>query len=341
MDSSVRIKKEDVGFIIAQAAFMIYAVIRFYDRAFVPMRDMPMDSLIDKNTACIGCAIYFFVILLFSLVSLIYTREEKKKQVAFLLTAMSVVFVPVFLPKNYLGVTDMYSCIIGFLSMILLHSKYADRFVGILMFLMIRWDITAAFTWGIWLLAYVFYLTYRDRESVREEPSGGKITALCFALVLYIVGCIIPRRGDTKWEEAFEPRYELTQVQGIITLVLLLPFAILFLRLLINLAREMRRFMPRLSYYCLFFSALPGFAVWFLKGDYYRSILYLAGASILGMLVLLQGERLRGMELTAAKKSIWDSSRWVRVFLLMYLVFVLFFFVYGRPLLLEEQLLKY
>ncbi|MCR5097690.1 MAG: hypothetical protein K6B14_01940 [Lachnospiraceae bacterium] len=341
MAESIRIKKEDLGFFAAQAAFMIFAVIRFYDRSFVPMRNMHFDRLLDKKTACMGCAVYFFVILLFSLVSLAHAREEKKKQVAFLLTAMSVVFVPAFLPENYLGVIDMYSAILGFLALMLLHCKYADRFAGILIFLMIRWDITSAFTWGIWLLAYTFYLTYRDRESVSEEPSGGKKIALAFATAMFVAGCAIPRGGNTSWDRAFEPRYELTSTQGIITLIFLIPFAVLYLRLLYHLASEMRRFMPRLSYYCLFFAALLGFTVWYLKGDLYRAILYLAGESILGMLVLVQGERLRGYELPASHKSIWDSSRWVRVFLLLYLVFVMFFFVYGRPLLLEEQLLKY
>ena len=341
MENRVTIKKEDLGFILAQAAFMVFAVIRFYDRAFIPMRNMPLEALKDQGTAIRGCMIYFFVILCFSFVSLAYAREEKKKQVGFLLTVLSVVMIPVFLPENYFGVIDMYSSILGLLSLILLHSKYADRFAGILIFLMVRWDITSAFTWGIWLLAYLFYLTYRDRESVSEEPSGGKKTALAFAVALFIVGCIIPRKEPSSWNSLFEPRYELTLQQGVITFIFLIPFAVLYIRLLINLASEMRRFWPRFSYYCMFFAAFLGFAVWFLNGDHYRAVYYLVAESVLGMLVLVQGERLRGTELDASHKSVWDASRWVRVFLLLYLVFVMFFFMYGRPLLLEEQLLKY
>ena len=341
MSGQMTVKKEDIGFVFAQACFVVFSIIRFYDRSFIPMRNMPYEPLKDQGTAVMGTAIYFFMILAFSLVSLIYVGEEKKKQVGFLLTVLSVVMIPVFLPENYFGVIDLYSSILGFLALILLHFRYVDRFAGILIFLMLRWDITSAFTWGIWLLAFIFYLTYRDRESVSEEPSGGKKTALVFAIALYVVGCIIPRKPYSSWNALFEPRFELSMKQGIITLIFLIPFAVLYIRLLKNLAAEMRRFFPKLSYYCLFFAALLGFAVWFLHGDHYRAIYYLVAESVLGMLVLVQGERLRGVELDASHKSIWDSSRWVRVFLLLYLVFVMCFFMYGSPLLLEEQLLKY
>ncbi len=341
MEREYKIKKEDLGFVFAQGLFIIYSVIRFYDRAFVPMRNMPLEALKEQRYACLGTFLYFLILLLFSLVSLVYCGEEKKKQVGFLLTVLSVTMIPAFLPENYFGVIDVYSAALGFLSLILLHSKYNDRLVGIFIFLMIRWDITAAISWGLWLLAYTFYLTYRDKESISEEPSGGKKTALLFTVVLYIVACVIPRKSYSTWNRIFEPRYELTLTKGIIAILLLLPMAVLFFRLLYNLAMEMKRFLPRFSYYCLFFAALPAFVVWFLNGDYYRAIFYLTSEAVISMLVLMQGERLRGMELSASHKSIWDSSRWIRVFLLLYLAFVMFFLVYGQPLLLEEQLLEY
>ncbi len=341
MAASVRIKKEDIAFLIAQAAFMIFAVIRIYDRSFIPMDHMPVDALYDKRTACIGCAVYFFAILIFSLVTLVSTCDEKKGQVAFLLTAMSVVMVPVYLPENYLGVIDMYSAIMGFLALSVLQSKKALNYVGVIIFLIIRWDIVSAATWGVWLMAFVFYLTLRQKESDDNETYGKKRIALVATAVLFLGALVIPVRGQNRWDGIdFEPRYELTLQQGIITLLFLLPFVFLFIRLLWRLASTRREFSLRLSYYCLFFAALPGFAVWFLEGDYYRSIYYAAAEVILSMLVLVRGESMSGSE-HFSKDSIWDNSRWARVFLLLYLIFVMINFMYGRPLLLEEQLLKY
>ena len=341
MDSVGRIKKEDIGFILAQMAFIIFSVIRFYDHGFVVMRNMPFLSLKNIHAAIFGCAVYYFVIILFSLVSLAYSREEKKKQTAYLLTAMSIVMIPVFLPENYLGVVDMYSSILGFLCLILLHSKYLDRLVGVVIFLMVRWDITAAFTWGLWLLAFVFYLSYRDRESVIEEPSGGKKNALLFAAVLYVIGCAMPRFNGTSYGRLFEPRFELSVSQAVIVLLLLLPFAVLFIRLIVSLARETSRPAARISYYTMFLAAFPAIIVWFLQGDYYRGLYYMTAEPVLAMLMLVEGERIRGVENPAAHVSVWDSSRSVRVFLLLYLAFTVFFLMYGRPLLLEEVLLKY
>ena len=341
MGTEGAIKKEDIGFILAQIGFMIFSVIRFYDRAYVVMRNMPFPGLRDKHVAAVSTEIYFLMILLYSFLSLVHSREEKKKQTAYLLTAMSIVMVPAFLPENYFGVIDLYSSMLGFYCLMLLYSRYLDKLVGVLIFLMTRWDITSAFTWGIWLVAFVFYLTYRDRESVREEPSGGKKNALLFTVALYVVGCVLPRKAQTSYGRLFEPRYELTLLQAVVTLAFLLPFAVMFVRLLILLAGQMRRFVARLSYYGLFFAALPGFVVWFLQRDYYRAIYYLVAEAVLSMLILVEGERLRGEENPAAHKSVWDSSRSMRVFLLLYLAFVVFFFLYGRPLLLEEQLLEY
>mgnify|MGYP002856712077 CR=1 FL=1 len=341
MENEGKIKKEDLGFILAQVAFMVFAVIRFYDRAYVVMRNMPLPALKNQHMAAAGTAMYFISILLFSLVSLAYSREEKKKQVAYLLTAASIVMIPAFLPENYFGVIDVYSSVLGFFCLILLHSKYLDKLVGVLIFLMIRWDMTAAVTWGIWLLAFVFYLTYRDRESVREEPSGGKKYALLFTVVLYIIGCVIPHSDSTSYDRFFEPRFEINLTSAVITLIFLLPFAVLYIRLLILLAQSLHRKVAKLSYYCMFFAAFPSFIMWFLKGDYYRGIYYLVAESVLGMLMLVEGERLRGEENPASHKSVWDSSKSMRLFLLLYLAFVMFFFMYGKPLLLEEQLLEY
>ena len=335
------VKKEDIAFLVAQIAFMIYAVIRFYDRAFIPMRNVPFPGLKDQRVAILGTVLYFAFMLLFSLVSLVYVDQEKKKQVAYLLTAVSVVMIPAFLPENYFGVIDVYSGILGLLCLILLHSKYMDKLAGVVIFLMVRWDITAAITWGIWLLAFIFYLTYRDRESILDEPSGGKKNALLFAVVLYVVGCAMPRTDRTSYGRFFEPRYELSLPQAIITLIFIIPFAILFVRLLILLAGHVRRFVARMSYYCMFIAAIPSFVVWLLQGDYYRGIYYLMAESVLGMLILVEGEKLRGEENPASHASVWDSSKSVRVFLLLYLTFTVFFFMYGKPLLLEEQLLEY
>ncbi len=341
MAASIRIKKEDVAFLIAQAAFMIFAVIRFYDRSFIPMDHMPLDALYDRHTACIGCAIYFFVILLFSLVTLVSTDEEKKSLVAFLLTAMSVVMVPVYLPENYLGVIDMYSAIMGFLALTVLQSKKAIRYVGIIIFLIIRWDIISAATWGVWLVAFVFYLTFRTNEGDDNKSLGEKRIALIATVVLFLAALAIPVKGQNRWDgSALEPRYELTLQQGILTVLFLMPLVFLFIRQLWRLASARREFLSRFSYYCLFFSALPGFAVWFLAGDHYRSIYYAAAEMILSMLVLVRGESLSGSE-HLSNGSTWDTSRWGRVFLLLYLIFVMINFMYGRPLLLEEQLLKY
>ena len=49
MEREYKIKKEDLGFVFAQGLFIIYSVIRFYDRAFVPMRNMPLEALKEQR----------------------------------------------------------------------------------------------------------------------------------------------------------------------------------------------------------------------------------------------------------------------------------------------------
>ncbi len=341
MENKGIIKKEDLAFLFAQAAFMVFSVIRFYDRAFVAMEIVPLPALRSQQTAIVGTGLYFVVILLFSFVSLSLSAPEKKKQTAYLLTAMSVVMVPAFLPENYFGVIDMYSAMLGFLCLILLHSKTGYRLSGVMLFIITRWDLSAAVTWGVWILAYMFYLTYRTMDDEDELSRKKKYNNLVLSVFLFIAGCGFPGAGRIGWHDAFEPRYEFTGKQALMVAIFLIPFGIMFIRLLILLAANMKDFIARLGHYCLFFAALPGFAVWFLRGDYYRAIYYLMAEASLAMLILLQGERISTGENPGARESVWDNNRWLRIFLLLYLACTVFFFMYGRPLLLEEQLLDY
>ncbi len=341
MEKKGTIKKEDIAFLFALAAFMVFSVIRFYDRAFIAMGITPLPALRSQNTAIMGTGLYFVAILLYSLVALSQCAPEKKKQTAYLLTVMSIIMVPAFLPENYFGVIDIYSAMLGFLCVILLYSENGYRFAAVGLFIVTRWDLTAAVTWGVWILAFIFYLTNRDMDGDDVISQKKKKNNLALSAFLFIAGVGFPGAGRILWHDAFEPRYELTGKQALMLAVFLIPFALMFIRLIIILASNMRDFIARLGYYCLIFAALPGFAVWFLRGDFYRAIFYLMTEAALSMLILLQGERVSTFENPGARESVWDNNRWLRIFLLLYLACTVFFFMYGKPLLLEEQLLDY
>lgn len=255
-----KLTKEDFIFLAVLLLFSFIAASRFFDHTLL-FHSAPMGLLQQYEFSQLVYTGYLFVLFLFFALILKKNSFEKRKDIYYLITFLTIFMVPMYLYTDYFGTMDVYAWILAMFSMMLLDMEKAEWLIVILAFVSTLICPMSLFYTICMLTAMLLYKTQKkEKKQYLYLAVGTGIGGVAGVLVTMTMGYFTT-----------DAQQSLSWHKFVLVIMLLSPYMFILFRFWDGIIQRAEEKM-KVAYIVLFLGGLPSvFATLYIQ-DFHRAI---------------------------------------------------------------------
>lgn len=211
------VEKRDVQFILALAVFTFLIACRCLGE-LANVNPIPFGTLIDSTKKSCATIMYLGSFFLFYFVAILKTEKEKKKDMYYLITFLSIFVLPMFLAVSYFGNKEILAWILVIFSVIFILFEKAEWISIPAVALMTILCPISVFCCVCCIIALLLY-QYFAKNKIKYFLYA--VANFILAALLFLFQYYTAKEFDT------EARFDLTLTKFIVTAVLMSPYLLI------------------------------------------------------------------------------------------------------------------